>query len=133
VLGSLTDRLPRILPFSRARERRRSPAARPISVSREVLLFVVGCALAAALIGGASFWEVNRAATAEAINDAEVITQIDARGVAPLLTSAFLAGNPAAIAAGLPALWPSACSAPASFGSRSGPRRGRSSTLTRMA
>jgi signal transduction histidine kinase len=99
VLGSLTDRLPRILPFSRARERRRSPAARPISVSREVLLFVVGCALAAALIGGASFWEVNRAATAEAINDAEVITQIDARGVAPLLTSAFLAGNPAAIAA----------------------------------
>jgi two-component system, NarL family, sensor kinase len=98
VLGSLTDRLPWILPASRARGRR-SPSARPISVGREVLLFVVGCALAAGLIGGASFWEVNRAATGEAINDAEVITQIDARGVEPLLTSALLTGSPAALAA----------------------------------
>jgi two-component system, NarL family, sensor kinase len=98
VLGSLTDRLPRILPASRTGDRR-SPSARPISVSREVLLFVVGCALAAGLIGGASFWEVNRAATAEAINDAEVITQIDARGVEPLLTSALLTGSPVAMAA----------------------------------
>jgi two-component system NarL family sensor kinase len=63
-----------------------------------VLLFVMGCALAALLIGGASFWVVNRAATAEAINGAEVITQIDARGiVAPLLTPALLAGDPEAI------------------------------------
>jgi two-component system, NarL family, sensor kinase len=99
VLGSLTDRLPRILPSSRARDRSGSQSARPISISREVLLFVVGCALAAGLIAGASFWEVNRAATAEAINDAEVITQIDARGVQPLLTSGFLAGSPAAVAA----------------------------------
>ncbi len=99
MLGSLTDRLPRILPPSRAGDAIHSPTARPISVSREVLLFVVGCALAAALIGGASFWVVNRSATALAINDAEVITQIDADGiVAPLLTPALIAGNPAAIA-----------------------------------
>lgn len=98
MLGSFTDRLPRILPSSRTREAVRSSTARPISVSREVLLFVVGCALAAALIGGASFLVVNGSATALAINDAEVITQIDARGiVAPLLTTALIAGNPAAI------------------------------------
>ena len=61
---------------------------------------MVGCALAAALIGGASFWVVNGSATALAINDAEVITQIDARGiVAPLLTTALIAGSPAAIQA----------------------------------
>jgi two-component system NarL family sensor kinase len=41
---------------------------------------------------------VNSAATAQAINDAEVITQIDGRGiVAPLLTPALLAGDPEAI------------------------------------
>jgi hypothetical protein len=98
VLGSLTDRLPRILLSSRTREAVRSPTAHPISISREVLLFVVGCALAAALIGGASFLVVNGSATALAINDAEVITQIDARGiVAPLLTTALIAGNPAAL------------------------------------
>ena len=98
VLGSLTDRLPRILPSSRTRAAIHSSTARPISVSREVLLFVIGCALAAALIGGASFWVVNGSATALAINDAEVITQIDARGiVAPLLTTALLAGSPGAI------------------------------------
>ena len=59
---------------------------------------MVGCLLAAALIGGASFWVVNSAATSEAITDAETITQIDAHGiVAPLLTPALLAGSPAAI------------------------------------
>ena len=42
MLGSFTDRLPRILPSSRAREAVRSSTAHPISVSREVLLFVVG-------------------------------------------------------------------------------------------
>ena len=95
MLGSFTDRLPRILPSSRTREAVRSSTAHPISISREVLLFVVGCALAAALIGGASFLVVNGSATALAINDAEVITQIDARGiVAPLLTTALIAGNP---------------------------------------
>jgi two-component system NarL family sensor kinase len=100
VLGSLTDRLPRISPRSRARQASGSRAARPISVSREVALFVIGCALAAAVIGGASFWVVKNAATAEAINEAEVITQIDAQGiVAPLLTTALLDGSPAAIAA----------------------------------
>jgi two-component system, NarL family, sensor kinase len=98
VLGSLTDRLPRIRSRSRTRRSRGSATARPISVSREVLLFVVGCALAAALIGGASFWVVNGAATSEAIDNAEVITQIDANGiVAPLLTPELLAGSPAAI------------------------------------
>ena len=79
---------------------RSSSTTRPISISREVLLFVIGCALAAALIGGASFWVVNGAATSEAIDNAEVITQIDANGiVAPLLTPALLAGTPAAISA----------------------------------
>jgi hypothetical protein len=64
------------------------------------LLFVVGCTLAAATIGGLSFWQVNRAATAEAINDAETVTQIDAHGIVqPLLTPALLAGSPAAIQA----------------------------------
>jgi len=100
MLGSLTDRLPRILPPARAHRVSRSPAGRPISVSREVLSFVIGCALAAALIGGASFWVVKGSATSEAINDAEVITQIDAGGiVAPLLTPALLAGSPTAIRA----------------------------------
>jgi signal transduction histidine kinase len=85
------------MPF---RKRSTVQLARPISVSREVLLFVVGCALAAVMIAGLSFWQVNRAATAEAINDAETITQIDAHGiVAPLLTSAVLAGAPNAIQA----------------------------------
>ena len=98
MLGSLTDRLPRILPSSRTREAIHSSTARPISVSREVLLFVVGCALAAALIGGASFWVVNGSATALAINQAEVITQIDAHGIVePLLTTALITGNPGAI------------------------------------
>jgi two-component system, NarL family, sensor kinase len=100
VLGSLTDRLPRIRPRSRTGRVRSSSTGRPISISREVLLFVIGCALAAALIGGASFWVVNGAATSEAIDNAEVITQIDANGiVAPLLTPALLAGSPAAISA----------------------------------
>jgi two-component system NarL family sensor kinase len=100
VLGSLTDRLPRISPRSPTQQASGSSTARPISVSREVALFVIGCALAAALIAGASFWVVNGAATAEAINEAEVITQIDAHGiVAPLLTTALLDGSPAAIAA----------------------------------
>lgn len=85
------------MPF---RKRSTAQLARPISVSREVLLFVVGCALAAATIAGLSFWQVNRAATAEAINDAETITQIDAHGIVePLLTPAVLAGSPAAIQA----------------------------------
>ena len=98
MLGSLTDRLPRIRPRSRAGRVRSSSTGRPISISREVLLFVVGCALAAALIGGASFWVVNGAATSEAIDNAEVITQIDANGiVAPLLTPELLAGSPEAI------------------------------------
>ena len=100
MLGSLTDRLPRILPPARAHRVSRSPATRPISVSREVLRFVAGCAVAAALIGGASFWVVNGSATSEAINDAEVITQIDSSGiVAPLLTPALLSGSPTAIRA----------------------------------
>lgn len=74
------------------------PTPRPISVSREVLMFVAGCTLAAAAIGGLSFWQVNRAATADAISNAETITQIDARGIVqPLLTPALLAGNPSAI------------------------------------
>ncbi len=100
MLGSVADRLPRIaLPL-----RRRAPAktegARSISVGREVLLFVAGCALAAGLIGGASFWEVNQAATAEAINDAEAITQLARTTIATqgLLNSALIAGDPAAIA-----------------------------------
>jgi two-component system, NarL family, sensor kinase len=98
VLDSVAARLPRVaLPF---RKRSAAQLARPISVSREVLLFVVGCALAAATIGGLSFWQVNRAATAEAINDAETVTQIDAHGIVqPLLTPALLAGSPAAIQA----------------------------------
>ncbi len=98
VLGSVAARLPRVaLPF---RKRSAAQLARPISVSREVLLFVVGCTLAAATIGGLSFWQVNRAATAEAINDAEAVTQIDAHGIVqPLLTPALLAGSPAAIQA----------------------------------
>lgn len=63
-----------------------------------MLLFVIGCALAAGLIAGASFWAVNQAAAAEAINNAEEITQLDAREVvAPLLTTSLLAGAPAAI------------------------------------
>jgi two-component system, NarL family, sensor kinase len=100
VLGSVAARLPRVaLPF-RKRGATRSATARPISVSREVLLFVAGCTLAAGVIGGLSFWQVNRAATAEAINDAQTITQIDARGIVqPLLTPALLAGSPAAITA----------------------------------
>ncbi len=98
MLDSVAARLPRVaLPF---RKRSAAQLARPISVSREVLLFVVGCALAAATIGGLSFWQVNRAATAEAINDAETVTQIDAHGIVqPLLTPALLAGSPAAIQA----------------------------------
>ncbi len=98
MLGSLTGRLPRFPLTVRRTTARRSPTARPISVGREVLLFVAGCALAAGLIGGASFWVVNRAATAEAINQAEVITQLDAKGIVqPLLTAAVLAGSPVAI------------------------------------
>jgi two-component system, NarL family, sensor kinase len=100
VLGSVAERLPRVsLPF-RKRSAAQSATARPISVSREVLLFVVGCTLAAGVVGGLSFWQVNRAATAEAINDAETITQIDAHGIVqPLLTPALLAGSPEAIQA----------------------------------
>jgi two-component system, NarL family, sensor kinase len=98
VLGSVAARLPRLwLPF---RKRSATVPATPrlISVSREVLLFVAGCTLAAAVIGGLSFWQVNRAATAEAISNAETITQIDAHGIVqPLLTPALLAGDPAAI------------------------------------
>jgi two-component system, NarL family, sensor kinase len=98
VLGSVAARLPRVsLPF-RKRSAAQSATARPISVSREVLLFVVGCTLAAGVIGGLSFWQVNRAATAEAINDAETVTQIDAHAIVQrLLTPALLAGSPAAI------------------------------------
>jgi two-component system, NarL family, sensor kinase len=67
-------------------------------VSREVLLFVAGCSMAAGVIGGLSFWQVNRAATADAINNAETITEIDAHGIVqPLLTPALLAGSPAAV------------------------------------
>jgi two-component system, NarL family, sensor kinase len=67
-------------------------------VSREVLLFVAGCTLAAGVIGGLSFWQVNQAATADAITNAETVTQIDAHGIVqPLLTPALLAGSPAAI------------------------------------
>ena len=63
-----------------------------------MLLFVVGCTLAAGVIGGLSFWQVNRAATDEAINDAETVTQIDAHGIVqPLLTPALLAGSASAI------------------------------------
>ncbi len=97
VLGSVAARLPRVaLPF---RKRSATQLARPISVSREVLLFVVGCTLAAGddrrpqLLAGPI-----RAATAEATNDAETVTQIDAHGIVqPLLTPALLAGSPAAI------------------------------------
>jgi signal transduction histidine kinase len=98
VLDSVAARLPRVsLPF---RKRSAAQLARPISVSREVLLFVVGCTLAAVTIGGLSFWQVNGAATAEAINDAETVTQLDAHGIVhPLLTPALLAGSPAAIQA----------------------------------
>ncbi len=94
----MAARLPRVsLPF-RKRSAAQSATARPISVSREVLLFVVGCTLAAGVIGGLSFWQVNRAATAEAINDAETVTQIDAHAIVQrLLTPALLAGSPAAI------------------------------------
>jgi two-component system, NarL family, sensor kinase len=67
-------------------------------VTREVLLFVAGCTLAAGTIGGLSFWQVNRAAAAEAISNAETVTQIDAHGIVePLLTPALLAGTPTAI------------------------------------
>jgi two-component system NarL family sensor kinase len=67
-------------------------------VTREVLLFVAGCTLAAATIGGLSFWQVNQAAAAEAISNAETVTQIDAHGIVePLLTPALLAGTPAAL------------------------------------
>lgn len=92
----MAARLPRIaLPRGK---RSAAQLARPISVSREVLLFVVSCAIAAATIGALSFWQVNRAATAEAINDAETVTQLDAHGIVqPLLTPALLAGSPAAI------------------------------------
>jgi len=75
-------------------------AVRPASVGREVLLFVIGCAVAAGLIASGGFWAVNQVASAEAINSAEVITQLDARGIVqPLLTPALLAGNAAAIRA----------------------------------
>jgi two-component system, NarL family, sensor kinase len=98
VLGSVAARLPRVsLPF-RKRSAAPSATARPISVSREVLLFVVGCTVAAGVIGSLSFWQVSRAATDEATNDAETITQIDAHGIVqPLLTPALLAESPAAI------------------------------------
>ena len=77
----------------------------------------MGCALAAATIGGLSFWQVNRAATAEAINDAETVTQIDAHGIVqPLLTPSLLAGSPAAIQALDAAVAPEASSAAASSG-----------------
>jgi two-component system NarL family sensor kinase len=98
VLGSVAARLPRILLPSRRREAAPGGTVRPISVSHEVLLFVIGCALAAASIGGLSFWQVNGAAAAEATNDAETITEIDANGIVqPLLTAALLADTPAAI------------------------------------
>lgn len=98
MLGSVAARVPRpSLPF-RKREAAQATAPRPTSVGREVLLFVIGCAAAAALIGGAGFWAVNQAAAAEAINDAELVTQLDAHGIVqPLLTPALLAGSPAAI------------------------------------
>ncbi|MGA7989039.1 MAG: sensor histidine kinase [Candidatus Dormiibacterota bacterium] len=98
MLGSVAGRLPRpSLPF-RKREATRPATARAISVSREVLLFVFGCMLAAGVIGGLSFWQVNGAATAEAINDAETVTQIDAHGIVqPMLTPSLLAGAPASI------------------------------------
>ncbi len=99
MLGSVAERLPRISPRLRKRAVAKAQAARSISVGREVLLFVAGCALAAGLIGGASFWEVNQAATAEAINEAQVITQLARTtiGTQGLLTSALIAGDPAAI------------------------------------
>jgi signal transduction histidine kinase len=98
VLGSVAARLPHVaLPF---RKRSTAQLARPISVSREVFLFVVGCAVVAVTIGGLSFWQVNQAATAEAINNAETVTQIDAHGIVqPLLTPPLLAGSPDAIRA----------------------------------
>jgi two-component system NarL family sensor kinase len=100
MLGSVTARLPRLsLPFHRSGAAK-GTAVRPTSVSREVMLFVVGCALAATVVGGLSFWQVNGAAAAEAINDAETITQIDANAIVqPLLTPALLADTPAAIKA----------------------------------
>jgi hypothetical protein len=55
--------------------------------------------VAALMIGGASFWVVSQAATAQAINTAELVTQLDARNVVrPLLTRAALDGRPAAVA-----------------------------------
>jgi two-component system NarL family sensor kinase len=99
MLGSVADRLPRISLPLRRRAPAKTPGARSISVGREVLLFVAGCGIAAALIGGASFWEVNQAATGEAINDAEVITQLARTTISTqgLLNSALIAGDPAAI------------------------------------
>jgi len=85
------------LPF-RKRQAAQPAVSRPASVGREVLLFVIGCAVAAAIIAGAGFWAVSQAAAAEAINDAELVTQLDAHGIVqPLLTPALLAGSPAAI------------------------------------
>jgi hypothetical protein len=51
MLGSVAERLPQISPRLRKRAMAKAQVARSISVGREVLLFVAGCALAAGLIG----------------------------------------------------------------------------------
>ncbi|TMB91091.1 MAG: sensor histidine kinase [Chloroflexi bacterium] len=98
MLQAVTARVPWV--SSRAARRRATPRPRDvISVSREVLRFVLGGLLAAVLIAGGSFWAVSSAATGDAINSAELVTQLDGHGIVePSLSTALLSGDPDAVA-----------------------------------
>lgn len=100
MLGAVTARLPHAsLP---ARGRSAAPAQRSeaVSVPREVLKFSAAGLVAAIAVAGGSFWAVSHAATAEAINTAQVVTQLDGTAVVqPLLSAKVLAGDARALAA----------------------------------
>ena len=88
------------MPARRRRTAAASPRPDAVSVPREVLKFSAAGLLAALLVAGGSFWAVSRAATAEAINTAQLITQLDGTSVVqPVLSAGVVAGEPLALSA----------------------------------
>ncbi|HYL70406.1 MAG TPA: hypothetical protein VEY89_03795, partial [Candidatus Dormibacteraeota bacterium] len=101
MLGAVAARLPRVsLPARRRRTAAASPRLDAVSVPREVLKFSAAGLLAALLVAGGSFWAVSGAATAEAINTAQLVTQLDGTSVVqPALLGGVVAGEPLALTA----------------------------------
>lgn len=79
-----------------ARERR---PARQFTGRRAVLAFMAAGLAAVALIGALGYGILRRIATAEAIRDAQALSEAGARSVTPLLSDAVVAGDGPALAA----------------------------------